>query len=358
MSKIVELPSINEPIKASPGFAKKQLSEFKLDLMALCEFGCSYCSSNSGNFLRVNRKKFQEETERQLGKPYLPADTPDLLFVWPDVLQRLEDQLSRKPQSWGAGKTLVFSMLTDGFSPYLVKHGVTRRALEMVLERTSFRIRILTKNAVVGSQEWISFFDQWRHRVIVGLSIGSLDNEWARRIEKGASLPSARVKALHRLQEANIPTFGMLCPIFPDSMSPSALETLIDSLNPDKLETVWAEPFNDRGNWLKVREGYAVGSTGYQWLTDIYESGNRASWSRYATELYQRLVKHGKQHGWESKLKYLLYEGAITKSDAEKMVPFRQILMQGSPMDDGSSKNEEIRRLQPGVKIAANLSGD
>lgn len=346
MSKVVELSSINDPIKPSPGFAKKHLSTFKLDIMGLCEFGCLYCSSNSGNFLRVNRKRFQKETERQLGEPLLPTDTPDLLFVWPDILQRLADQLDGKPRSWGTGQTLVFSMLTDGFSPYLVKHGITRRALEMVLEHTSFRVRVLTKNAVVGSSEWLDFFGQWQSRVVVGLSIGSHDNEWARRIEKGASLPSARIKALHRLQDAEIPTFGMMCPIFPCALADGALEALIESLNPDKLETVWAEPFNDRSNWIKVRSGYDVGHVGYQWLTDTYERGDSTSWSRYATNLYDRLIKHGEGYGWAQKLKFLLYEGAITAQDAARMAPFRHILMQGTVMPDGRSKNDDVSQFQ------------
>jgi hypothetical protein len=41
-------------------------------------------------------------------------------------------------------------MLTDGFSPHLVKEGVTEKALRLLLEHTSFRIRVLTKKSIVG----------------------------------------------------------------------------------------------------------------------------------------------------------------------------------------------------------------
>lgn len=346
MNHIVEINSIRAPIAPSPGFAKKKLSDYKLDIMGLCGFGCLYCSSNAGNYLRINRQQFKEETQRQLGVPLLPTESPDLMFVWPDVLERLEEQLSTKPASWGAGKTLVFSMLTDGFSPYLVKNGITRRALDLVLERTGFRIRVLTKNAIVGSPEWLAFFSRWQDRFVVGLSLGTLDNQWARRIERGASLPSARLKALHRLQGAQIHTYGMLCPIFPDLLVPNELEKLIDAINPSKLETVWAEPFNDRSNWSKVRAGYQKDSPGYQWLTDIYEHRQRDAWSRYARQLYERLVRHGKKKGWAHKLNYLLYEKDVTATDATKMAPFKQILLQGEKLDGGLSKNENIKNLQ------------
>ena len=40
----------------------------------------------------------------------------------------------------------------------------------MVLDRTSFRIRVLTKNAVVGSKPWVDFFAKHGDRFVVGLS--------------------------------------------------------------------------------------------------------------------------------------------------------------------------------------------
>src|SRR5436190_10810494 len=169
---VVNVPSIKEPIQPSPGFAKKQLSDFKLDVMSLCQYGCSYCSSNSGNHLRINRKRFADLTEQQLGERLLPANEPSLTIQWPEVLERLEAQLSAKPIDWGAGQTLVYSMLTDGFSPLVVRQGITEKALRLVLEKTSFRIRVLTKNAIVGQDYWIRFFREHSERFVVGLSIG------------------------------------------------------------------------------------------------------------------------------------------------------------------------------------------
>jgi len=92
-----------------------------------------------------------------------------------------------------------------------------------VLERTSFRIRILTKNAIVSSERWINFFRQAKDRFVVGLSIGTVDDAWAKRVEIGTSRPSARLQALRNLQEAGIPTYGMLCPVFPDVLEGDAL---------------------------------------------------------------------------------------------------------------------------------------
>jgi hypothetical protein len=78
--KLVIVPSTSTLIKKCPGFAKKGLADYKIDLLALCEFGCRYCSSNTGNYLRINRARFAAITETQLGERLLPADEPTLTF--------------------------------------------------------------------------------------------------------------------------------------------------------------------------------------------------------------------------------------------------------------------------------------
>lgn len=345
-NKTVNVPSIKRPIQPSPGFAKKRLSEFKLDILGLCGFGCRYCSSNEGNYLRIKRSEFADITEQQLGQRLLPAQDPSLTFAWPDVLERLEAQLAGKRPGWGEGRTLVFSMLTDGFSPALVKAGITKRALRLVLERTSFRIRVLTKNAIVGSRPWIEFFSAHPGRFVVGLSTGTLDDEWARRIEVGTSTPTARLRALRALQDAGVPTYGMVCPVFPDLLAGAGLDRLIERIRPDLVEHVWAEPYNDRNNWAIVRKGYAPGTYGYRWLTDVYERGQTERWSRYATDLYERLLIRAERDGWEEKLRYLLYEGNIAESDASVYRSLRGVLLQSTPGDDGLSRNPYIAREQ------------
>ncbi len=308
----VIVPTIKQLIQPSPGFEKKELSQCKLDILGLCGFGCTYCSSNNGYYLRKNRKLFLAETERQLGIRVLPADEPALTFLWRDVVPKLEAELAHKRPGYGEGLTLVFSMLTDGFSPLVVKDGTTEAVLRLILANTAFRIRILTKNSVVGSSRWIRLFADFPDRFVVGLSTGTDDDGWARAVELGTPSPSSRLRALRRVQDAGIPTYGMLCPVFPDVLEGDRLDRLVDRIRPDLVEHVWSEPFNDRVNWRAVRDGYDPASPGYAWLTDVYEHGNKAAWSSYATQLYTRLRAKAEREGWLPKLKYLLYEGDIT----------------------------------------------
>ena len=290
----VIVPTIKDPIQPSPGFEKKELSTYKLDILGLCGMGCVYCSSNNGRYLTKHRGEFASLTEEQLGQRLLPSDEPALTFVWPDVVANLERQLAKKSARWGAGRTLVFSMLTDAFSPVPLQNGLTEVALRIVLERTSFRVRILTKNCIVGSAKWISLFSEFPCRIVVGLSTGTDDDEWARKVEVGTSSPTSRLRAVRRLQEAGVPTYGMLCPIFPSLLEGDRLERLVDQVRPERVEHVWAEPYNDRNNWHKVRATYAPESAEYEWFSEVYERGNKAVWSRYATENLHALAREGR----------------------------------------------------------------
>jgi DNA repair photolyase len=335
-------------IKKAPGFQKKELAEYKIDVLALCEFGCRYCSSNMGNYQRINREPFADLTEEQLGVRLYPGDSPELTMHFPNVVEQLARELADKPKSYGAGKTLVFSMLTDGLSPSLVKDGTSRAVLELLLEHTSFRIRVLTKNAIVGNADWLSFLRAHRDRFVAGLSIGTLDDEWAEKIEIGTSRPTARLRALRQLQDGGVATFGMLCPLFPDVLADGTLEKLVAAVRPELCERVWAEPFNDRANWKLVRGGYQPGSAGYDWFTKAFGSVDHGGWSAYARDLYQRLRAQAETGGWLDRLRYLLYEHHVADEHVDGFGDLRGILLQSKPREDGRSQHpgfEGIQRL-------------
>lgn len=329
----IDVPSIATPIKQSPGFDKKELADRKLDIMGRCEFQCSYCSSDTGNYLRINQERFATATEAQTGVRRLHTEDPAISFRWTDFEARLDEQLRTKRTDglWGAGETLVFSQLTDGFSPTAVATGLTRRTLDKVLARTGFRIRVLTKSAIVGTKPWVEFFKLHPGRFVVGLSIGTLDDAWAHRVEVGTSSPSARVRALHRLQDAGIATYGMLCPVFPDALNDRGVERLVQAIRPDRCETVWSEPYNDRANWRAVAAGYEEGSLARASIEEMFSgAGSRKNWSDYASRLYVRvhgaLAKHGAAH----KHRYLLYQDGLEAAERAQLRGAQGVLFQSA----------------------------
>lgn len=216
---------------------------------------------------------------------------------------------------------------------------------------------MLTKNAIVGSGEWLSYFLKHPGRFVVGLSVGTLDDNWARRIELGTPSPSERLAALGALQDAGVPTYGMLCPMFPDVLDNNGLESLVSRIQPSKCEHVWAEPYNDRVNWKTVQSGYPTGSAGHQWFTDTYERDTPGSWSRYATSVYHRLYNVAQRDGWLGKLRYLLYERQVSDQDSLEFekTSLAGVLLQSHPGADGLSVNPYIANLERSVQASVRV---
>ena len=208
-----------------------------------------------------------------------------------------------------------------------------------MVKKTKFRIRVLTKNAIVGQPEWVEFFAEHPDRFVVGLSIGTLDSDFAKKMEWRTSLPSSRAKALRALQDAGVPTFGMLCPVFPQVIRTDELEKLLDSIRPELCEHVWAEPYNDRHNWEGVRDVYKDDAEMWDWMTKVYQNRDLATWSKYATDLYVRIHDKAVKDGWSDKLRYLLYEADITATDALSFGDLDGVLLQSKPEKGGKSKN-------------------
>ena len=347
VSKVVvtKIPSLKHFIQPGSGWVKKGLCNDKIDLLGLCGFGCSYCSTDSTTYLRKNRRKFEALTQEQNKVYYAPRENPLLTYEYEDVIPKLEQELDGYHKGKGKGRVLAFSKLTDAFSPRIVSSGITKKALELIFKHTEYRVRIMTKSAVLGKSDWVSFLTENKDRVVVGFSTGSLNDAWARKVEVGTGIPSKRLKALEKLQNAGIPTYGMLCPMFPEMLDEKKMDELLKRISPSVVETVWAEPYNERANWRVVREGFNRSSDEYSWFTKVYENGDKDLLSEYATRLYTMLLERADRDGWSDKLKYLLYEGDIKAWHAPKFNGLKGVLLQGKKNEEGESLNPHFVHL-------------
>lgn len=316
-------------IKPCPGFVKKKLAIFKIDLMALCQFGCRYCSSNCGNNMRLNTPKIYTWTKEQLGKHLSPrTDANKFYMVYEDPIGILERQLLETPSLKRIKETLQFGMLVDNFSPDLVKSGVTIRALEILLKETLFTIRILTKSAAVAGDGFVNIFQRYPGRVIIGLSCGSLDNGLMKHIELGTSLPTARAKAIRDLQDARVRTFGMFCPILPGATRRDDVEALYAAFNPHLLETVWCEPYNDRQNWRYLHDNIP-NSPIREGVHDVMT--DKTAWTEYALNLARRHHKTLEKFNFTGESIYLLYEASIGSDAIARARKISGVLFQSDP---------------------------
>ncbi|NHJ47067.1 MAG: radical SAM protein [Asgard group archaeon] len=153
-----------------------------------CQHGCIYCYAE---FM----KRFTKHTGDEWGK-----------FI--DIKRFDIDKI--RPEKYD-NKTILLSSVTDPYCPVEAKYKNTQSILEKLVG-TKAKIDILTKSRLVERD--IDLFKQFDN-IRVGVSLNTLDTDFAKRIEPLASRPELRLKALEKISNEGILTYVFISPIFP-----------------------------------------------------------------------------------------------------------------------------------------------
>jgi len=173
-----------------------------------CAHGCSYC--------------YARPTHEYFGLS-AGLDFETKVFVKYRAAELLRDFLARP--AWQP-EIIAFSGVTDCYQPAEREFKITRRCLEVAAECRQ-PVGIITKNALVLRDADILATLAEHRAARVSLSITSLDAKLARAMEPRTSSPEARLRAIHELTAAGIPTNVMVAPIIPglnDCEIPAILE--------------------------------------------------------------------------------------------------------------------------------------
>jgi DNA repair photolyase len=174
-----------------------------------CEHGCSYCYARpSHSYLELS--------------PGLDFETR--LFAKTNAAALLRVELSRPgyrcdPIALGAN--------TDPYQPIEKRYRITREVIE-VLAECGHPFSIVTKNAMVERDLDLLAPLAQRNLVKVFLSITTLDNRLAARMEPRASAPHRRVEAIRSLSAAGVPTGVMFAPVIP-MLNDAELEAVLEA---------------------------------------------------------------------------------------------------------------------------------
>lgn len=121
-------------------------------------------------------------------------------------LERLEWSLARKVPR----EPVELAASSDVYQPLEAVLGLTRRALKLLSDHDC-RAQILTKSdLVMRDADLLS-----RGRFSVGMTLTTLKEQLAKKLEPNASPPSRRIHALRSLTDLGIPTFARIDPIIP-----------------------------------------------------------------------------------------------------------------------------------------------
>jgi DNA repair photolyase len=178
-----------------------------------CEHGCIYCYARPGHEYLGLSSGLDFETR---------------IFAKPRAPELLRKALSHP--RWN-GEPIVMSGVTDCYQPMERDREITRGCLKVMAE---FRqpVGIITKNKLITRDlDIFREMNAWGG-VHAAISITSLDNDLAHKMEPRASAPKARLEAIEQLADAGIPVRVMTAPILPglnDREIPALLKAAADA---------------------------------------------------------------------------------------------------------------------------------
>ena len=161
-----------------------------------CEHGCAYCYA----------RPFHEHLGFSAG-----LDFETRILVKEEAPRLLAAEIAAPGYR---PRPLDLSGVTDPYQPVERRLGLTRRCLE-VLAAARHPVLVVTKNAAV-TRDVDLLGELARHGAVrVTLSLTTLDEGLARRLEPRTSSPRQRLEAIRTLREAGIPSSVLLAPVIP-----------------------------------------------------------------------------------------------------------------------------------------------
>lgn len=172
-----------------------------------CEHGCIYC--------------FARPTHGYLGLS-AGLDFETRIVAKPEAPELLARELSKRGY---VPAVLAIGTATDPYQPAEAKMGIMRRLLE-VLRDFGHPVAIVTRGAGVLRDLDILSDMAARGLIHVGISLTTLDEDLARKMEPRAPAPQTRLRMMRELSRAGVPLRVMAAPIIP-GLTDHALEAIL-----------------------------------------------------------------------------------------------------------------------------------
>ncbi len=160
-----------------------------------CELGCGYCYARyTHEFMELGPETFER-----------------LIYV----KQFRRDLFERELRAVRPGEWIAIGTATDPYQPAERRHGVTRAVLEVLSRQAGLQVALTTKSDLVARDVDLLCRLSARNRVRVNLTVTTLDERLARRLEPFAPRPWLRLRALEKLAAAGLETAVFASPVLP-----------------------------------------------------------------------------------------------------------------------------------------------
>ncbi len=204
-----------------------------------CEHGCFYCFARpTHSYLELS--------------PGLDFETK--LYAKTNAAERLRAELTKPGYRC---LPIALGTNTDPYQPIERRYRITRQVLELLAEcRHPFSI--VTKNAMVERDLDLLAPMAEQNVVKVFLSVTTLDNRLAAKMEPRASAPHRRLQAIKRLCDAGVPTGVMFAPVIP----------MVNDAELEAVLTASREAGADSAGYVLVRLPHELKGLFRDWLRE------------------------------------------------------------------------------------------
>lgn len=270
-------------INFKSGFDKKGLCDGPtFSTGSACAYTCSFC------YVPAVMRRNPHGLDRSLKHEDIVVRRENSV----EVLRRQLTRANGSPRVTGseeAGRVVFSSPLVDvAANMDLVRE--TIEACRVIMEMTPWTIRLLSKSNLLPKVAEGLADPAIKHRVIYGVSTGTLDDRLAQAFEGGTPRVSKRIQSIRWLQDNGFRTYGMICPSLPlgsqEEYRVFARECA-EKLRAERMEHVWAEVINVRGESFERTEA-ALRTAGFDREADRLRSvslgtpDSKRAWEDYA----------------------------------------------------------------------------
>ena len=189
-----------------------------------CEFACRYCYARyTHEFMELKKP---EDFERQI-------------FIKQNAAWLLKQEL----RDLRPDEEIAIGTATDPYQPIERRERITRSLLEVLAQCRNLRIGIVTKSTLIERDIDLLQEIGKRNRLVVHITITTIDTALARILEPRAPRPDLRFETVSKLRQAGICT-GVLCsPLLPGLTDyPGALEPVAAAAKRADASFLCAQP--------------------------------------------------------------------------------------------------------------------
>lgn len=177
-----------------------------------CEFGCKYCYARyTHEFLQPTPiEPVAAGTHDVPQQPWALAFEREI-YLKENAAWLLEQELRKIDPS----EEIALGTATDPYQPIERRMGITRSLLEVFAKHEGYRLGIITKSTLIERDIDLLTRIAQRNKLVVHLTITTVDAKLARLLEPRAPRPDLRFHAVEKLRQAGVRA-GVLCsPLLP-----------------------------------------------------------------------------------------------------------------------------------------------